>query len=88
MNNDGLTGFDRRHLDPHRPQAGGGAEGVLSGEQSFDSGRSLRDGPKKQGAVGDRLVPGDPHLSLEAATGGGAQGEGHGERFGFSERRN
>ena len=39
---------DRTDADPHRSQAGGGAEGILRRKQPFDGCRAFRYGPEQQ----------------------------------------
>ena len=48
-----LTRHDWAHLHPHRPQTGGGAEGILGGQQTLNEGFTLGDGPKQQGPMGN-----------------------------------
>ena len=64
----------------HGPQAGGGAEGILGGQQTRDAGRSLGDRAKQQGPVRNRFVARHLNHPLEAAGRLGSQGEGHGAR--------
>jgi hypothetical protein len=48
-----LTRHDRSHPYPHRPQAGGGAEGILGGQQTLNEGFTLGNGPEQQGPMGN-----------------------------------
>ena len=61
--------LDRAHRHAHRPQAGGGAEWILGGQQTFDAGFAFGNGAKQQGAMGDRLVARHPHLPRQASRG-------------------